>query len=320
MKHKLHIIATCADRKREPPSRERCLGSHTGRQLKARLESFVSALKRNDDDGLVIAGDLYVGPYWAKVRDLPAVASSVGLNATLWVASAGYGLIPAESTVRSYSATFRVGAPDSVARKALPEPIRDQLRAWWEGLASWSGPARGLARRVRDLAAEEARATILIVASPSYVQAMAYDLAATAAQLRDRLLIVTSYSVGEEHPLARNIIPSQAPLKSLIGGALPALHARVAHHIICESKEHGLSAGYLRTRYRSLIDSADCESAPERTPITDAEVRHLVWEFLKKEGDLDCTPALRRLRDDGFACEQKRFKRLFHEVRLDHVN
>jgi hypothetical protein len=49
--------------------------------------------------------------------------------------------------------------------------------------------------------------------------------------------------------------------------------------------------------------------------MSDDDVRRFIRERLRAEPDLRHTRMLRDLRDGGRACEQKRFRRLFMQVR-----
>jgi hypothetical protein len=316
MATRLHIVANCADRKRLVVPGECRLGAHQANGSISRLSSFMKALSSSRGDSIE-AKDLYVGPYWAVVRELPLVADAAQIAASLWVASAGYGLVPSDAKLHGYSATFRVGEQDSVASTDEPYSVAEQVSAWWAGLARWNGPTRQ-PRRVTDLASAEPHAHVMVVASPRYVQAMADDLRGAARILGTRLIIVTSHEFGGGDPLNRNIVPSQERLLPAVQGARPALHARVARHILAGARTHGLEAETLRSRYQELADSADFHATPERQSMTDQEVKRFIRRELVAAPDLSCTRALRVLRDAGRACEQKRFKNLFHEVSRVH--
>ena len=262
MTTRLHIVANCADRKRLVVPVERRLGTHHAHGSVSRFSSFVRALSSARGDS-VEAKDLYVGPYWSVVRELPLVADASRIAASLWVASAGYGLVPSHAKLHGYSATFRVGEADSVARTAEPYSVAEQVSAWWADLARWNGPTRQ-PRRLTELASAEPHAHVMVVASPRYVQAMADDLRGAAGILGSRLVVVTSHEFGGSDPLSRNVVLSEERLLAEVQGARPALHARVARHILAGARSHGLDAEALRNRYHELAESADFRATPER--------------------------------------------------------
>lgn len=311
MKKRLHIVASCADRKTIPTPKDRRLGSHRSHGSVSRFASFVSSLRRASGEA-VAARELYAGPYWAVVRQLPEVASAGGLEASLWVASAGYGLVPGDAMLHGYSATFRNGERDSVTSSEDASSFAAQLTAWWAALATWEGPKPGAPRTVWKLA-KDTEETVVVLASPPYVHAMAEDLRRAAEILGDRLLVVTSHEPRPDDPLVANVIPSRESLIGHVEGARPALHARVARHMIENAREHPLSAGALRARYTRLANTSNYARPPEREPMTDEEVRRFIRSELRVAPKLTHTRLLRALRDGGRACEQRRFRSLFRE-------
>ena len=99
----LNLVVTCSDRKTRPVPRARMLRSVRGRNIDDRVRRWIERLEDGSEESLP-AVDLYAGDHWAVVRSLETVASGRGLDARIWVASAGYGLIPLRGLVRSYSA------------------------------------------------------------------------------------------------------------------------------------------------------------------------------------------------------------------------
>jgi hypothetical protein len=63
-----------------------------------------------------------------------------------------------------------------------------------------------------------------------------------------------------------------------------------------------------------LASSADAPTF-DRARLDDHQVERFIHVALRRSPDTSCTRALRALRDGGQACEQSRFKTLFHHVR-----
>src|SRR5258708_111624 len=89
----LHIIVNCTDRKRAPIPDELRLRSISARDIEDRASKWWRRIERYRG-GAVSAEDLYAGGHWAVARRLPGLAAKAGYKATLWVSSAGYGLVP----------------------------------------------------------------------------------------------------------------------------------------------------------------------------------------------------------------------------------
>src|SRR6266496_2163195 len=246
----LNIIVSCTDRKRlSVPSRLQARAI-SGLPLKQRFERWWDRLSGAREQS-VQAQDLYMGDHWQICRSLPAMAREKGFHPNLWVTSAGYGLVAADALLHSYSATFAGRQPDAVVTTAEgPEG----LRTWWSLLAGRQGPLRGAPRTLAEVVRSSPRCHVLLVCSPIYVRALADDLVEAVDEManRDQFLIVTS-PASLSPALQEQVIPSEGRLRSLVGGALPSLHARVARRILREVRRSRLNAPDVRKKYQALL-------------------------------------------------------------------
>ena len=312
----LNIVASCTERKRLPVPPAFRLRTVRPKDAGERVEQWWSKLNGVSPQDAVIASDLYLGDHWSIIKSLPQFAAIVGLRAFLWVASAGYGLIPANAPVRSYSATFASAHPDSVFTPQLEGSKFDVLRDWWNRLNRLPGPVRDVPRTIKAIARNDDRAAILVVGSSDYIGAMEEDLLAAAGVLKDsgRLIVVSTRANSALNGLAPHVVPSDARLQAGLGGARPSLHARVARKIIAEAPEWTLDSDVLRARYESLVARSPKLETYDRQTMTDEQVSKFISAERRRDPALSCSRLLRALRDSGYACEQMRFKGLFHQM------
>jgi len=311
----LHIIASCTDRKRWPTaSLIRLHAVRPGAPLEDRATAWAAALATAPRR--IAAEELYVGDHWAVARSLREEARGRRLHAELWIASAGYGLIHGSENVAGYSATFASGHRDAVCGSGAEE-----RRAWWD-LVCRLGPRACEVRSLRQLAAAYPQDRILVVGSASYISAMADDLAAARSKLLDpaRLLIVSGRETKLPEPLSQNLLPSDARLQPVVGGALGSLHIRVARRIIATESVGDWDARKLRPRYEVLGATSVRQDVPERARSDDAAVRSFIQSELLRDDSLSASRLLRAYRDNGWACEQRRFIKLFEQVRMGGPN
>jgi hypothetical protein len=310
----VRIIASCTQSKRLPVPQDLRLGSISNKSLAGRLVTWKDRLQQSGAES-VAAADLYRGQHWAVVRELPATVQTVGYRADLWVASAGYGLVPATAQVRPYSATF-AASEDSVWREGDGSRLA-VLRAWWNGIQAMPGPEAGAPRSLTALAGMDSDAVILVIASPAYIAAMADDLAGVRARLTDpqRLIVISSRHGSLPGWLKPHLVPSEAPLSGVLGGSRGSLHARTARRIFQEAATVPLRADILRSHYERLLGTVESATVPSRSKLSNEEVRRFIREALAENHGLSCTAALRSLRTTGQACEQRRFAGLYAEVR-----
>jgi hypothetical protein len=314
---RLHIIASCTDRKRWAAPRELQLRHTPGPKAATRADRWWDKL-RGSSTRVCPAVDLYAGGHWTVVQQMLPIARAAGLRADLWVVSAGYGLIPSSTTLHPYSATFTPGLPDSVCPPSVLAADRSlYLRQWWQSLSYRRGPQPSAARRVRDLVEDSRDSFVLVIASGNYVAAIEDDLVLARKALRDSdHLIVIS---GESPSFPRSVLPNRvtvdARLQPRMGGALATLGARIAREILQGVGKLEMSAMQLQQRYRAL--SMRQKTAPFRagSRMSDEDVRTYLDRRLAQRPESRHTPLLRALRDSGRSCEANRFRRLFLERR-----
>jgi hypothetical protein len=304
----LHIVASCAQAKSVAVPEELHLRVVPVGTARVRAREWARRRDHAAADTLA-ARDLYSGTYWATVRRLSADAHDRGYQVRLWVASAGYGLVSGDAPLKSYSATFASGNKDSVAPPGFTRGQRaEYLRGWWNCLTKLNG--------IGELPKRDSKASVLVVAGPSYIEAMHDDLEGCAARLArvERLVIVTSQTGAAPANLAGNVVPSEARFIHKVGGSLPILHARVAEHLLKESRGRPLDAPSLRAYAEAILSAQPAWTVPLREKGNDSEVLAFIRSRLRRDPALGYTTALRSYRASGRACEQKRFKALFHSV------
>lgn len=301
----VHVVVTCSNRKRHKvPDRLR-VGNLRERGSVQRFSAWTDRLSTSSVSDFP-AVDLYAGEHWQIARNLPDQIAPRA--ATLWVCSAGYGLIPASASIRPYAATFSPGGVDSVGED------RSAVREWWTRLTEWPGPAADEPRSFTDLARRDTDATIIAVLSDAYQRACATDVIAAANLLRDtQQLSVIGPATND---LADLVVPVTARLQPHLGGSLLSLNTRVAAFLLRSSvaDDHNLSRARLRERVKQTTIATPARAvraAGQR--LTDEEVRAFICEHAGEHA-VTSTGLLRRLRLSGRSCEQARFGQLFAEV------
>lgn len=300
----VHIVVTCSNRKSEVvPDRLR-MADLRGHTMSRRFTDWTQRLSASIGPNRP-AIDLYAGEHWQVARTLPLQLAP--RPATLWVCSAGYGLIPAHTSIRPYAATFAGGGLDSVGED------RTSARDWWTRLTQWPGPASGEPRSFADLARRDPRTTIIAVLSEAYQHACAVDIMTATRLLRDSEQMSVIGPATTE--LADVTVPVTARLQPLLGGSLLALNARVAALLLSSAKN---DQDLRRQRLRERVEQSTA-SAPTRVAraagrrMTDDEVRAFIGTHVEEPG-VSATSLLRRLRLSGQSCEQGRFGQLFAEI------
>lgn len=308
MARRVRIVVSCADRKRLPPPVDLQLRNYP-EQFADRVEQWTSRLESLGSSRLP-ANRMYKGEHWSVVLQLLDDAHGAGVDAELWIASAGYGLIQMRDEIESYAATFSPNSPDSVARSRAESEFN---AAWWRHVSTWRERTGHNVSSIATLVDDDPRATVLVALSASYTRALQEDLLAAARSLvrPDHLLLISAGDATKELEHIR--IPADARLQADLGGTLLSLNARIARLLVTEADEHHWNADRVRRRLTERLDRLPPLAPFGRSPMTDEQVRDFVRQALLASPSSRST-LLRKLRDAGRACEQKRFSRLYQEA------
>lgn len=306
----LNVVVTCTKQKRFPVDSDcqlRAIGRGT---VSSRVREWRRRLS-NRNRNRVSAEQLYAGDHWAMVRSF----RSSHFNVDIWICSAGYGLINMKDKLTPYSATFSSPHADSVCHNVTDCNESEAPRIWWDRMAKWPSRASGRPRSLLELAQGFPNRGILMVASETYLKAIADDLRAAANTLSDReLLSIVSSGSRTLGGLTEHLVPCDARLQYVVNGARRSLNTRIASKIISESRNVPRLCT-LKRKFQKLLAKQPEITRYDRTPLSDEEVRTFISTSLRKDASYTHTRLLRMLRDQGNACEQSRFAMLYREVR-----
>lgn len=300
-----HVVVTCANRKRFPIQAALLARSLARLPVGRRAGEWVQRLSHTDAP-TTPALDLYAGEHWSVVRSIPALAAAARRPISLWILSAGYGLISSAAPIRPYAATFCAGHADSVASNGT-------RGLWWGALSAWSGPEPGAPRSLTQLAKRDPSASIVVAVSPPYLEACADDLAGAAAGLDEHAQLSVICTGASSKAPGDHLLPGDARLQHVLGGTRQALNVRVLAHLIKEHRgplTHDNIAGALDT----LLSQQPDLVRYDRARCSDAEVTSFIRTRLRVEPSLSRSRLLREFRNSGKACEQSRFAELFETV------
>jgi hypothetical protein len=255
------------------------------------------------------ARELYAGDHWRVAQSLASEAAG-GLE--LWVASAGYGLIQETRSIKPYAATFSEG-PDTVVRWARTGERESALQEWWMLLAESGTLADDAPRSVRSLVASDPEATFVVALSRTYLLALREDLVAARRELRGGgELVLISAGTKSCPGLEENLVQIGAEVQSALGGSRLSLNVRIVRHLIRTRYQHAWRGGAIMSSFRGI--RKDRLAATRRTALNDEDVIEFIGRARLEKPAVSKTALLRRLRDQGFACEQGRFRELFTEA------
>lgn len=301
---RLHILITCSNRKRATPAPPVRVAELCSREPEGRIREWISALSRCSNR--VVADRLYVGDHWSIGRSLPRLADQ--FDATLWILSAGYGLVTPLSPLSPYSATFSPGQADSISCSGSS----DEARSWWNSLCRWNRHDWNHPRSIQALVQAYPSDYFLLVASEPYLVAVQEDLREALDWTTDpeRFLLISAGAGHLDRRLAHHLLPCDARLRTNLGGAMQSLNVRIARDLLSRSSPAAFRLTEMKAEFESRNLSLAQLERYHRRHLNDQEVT----SFIVENPLLSCTASLRKLRASGFACEQGRFAQLYKGV------
>ncbi len=310
----INIVVTCTKRKSRLAPPDLQLRTISSKSLGQKHRVWLRRL-RNASGSAMPVSNLYAGDHWSVVRSLSDAASKAGFEAKVWVSSAGYGLVPLHAKVHPYTATFAPGLPDSVAHGIRGASAGQVAKEWWRLLTKWSGPTPRAPRSIAVLARRHPNCPLIIVASPSYMNAIEEDVA-SAAQIVGGTgnLMIFSRAPNKDSRIAPYYLPCSAVLQRVVGGARTSLNVRILRSVLERAHPGKLNHASVRHVLQRLIRKHPQRRSPARRSASDAEVRRYIAQHLEANGAGRFGPLLRKFRDEGNACEYSRFRALFQGV------
>jgi hypothetical protein len=234
------------------------------------------------------------------VRSLAGEAKA--LDVRVWVASAGYGLLPIDTEVQAYSATFSSGL-DSVGDS-------EAGRIWWKALSKWNG-INVPVRSIEELARMPGGTPLIVAASATYIAAMALDIAAAGRRLTPKKLGIISAGLRRGGELQPFVIPADARFKQRVKGPMQSLNAAILRYAIRRGAGWYPELTDLRAQFKNELESLPVLIPHKRGRQTDADVVEFIRAETAALPGIARGTLLRKLRSNGLACEQARFKHLY---------
>lgn len=139
---------------------------------------------------------------------------------------------------------------------------------------------------------------------------MDQDLRLLASDTEVEVLLIGGWRTVRHYPDS-----ADRTLRKALGGTVGSLLPRMAKQWLDLWDGAALNSDSAQARWKEWTESARVHEQYSRKPMSDREVLDVIGQLRLKDPQVSATVALRMLRDAGFACEQKRFGRLFASAR-----
>jgi hypothetical protein len=248
------------------------------------------------------AAALYAGRGFHLARRAAETA-----GAPLYIISAGLGLVVGDRPVPAYGVTVSGRGPDAIALRAVGrfDPV-----SWWRAVSR--GP---FATPLTDMlgATSSTSGPVLVALTHPYARMVASVLEELPddklAHLRIIGLKLDNVLPGR---LQRAVLPYDERFDSMMPGTRSDFPQRALLHFVTKglAAYPSADANYHRDWVRSTLAPHDAPSRPNRARVSDEGITDLIERHLPTTRCVG--RLLRTLRDEeGIACEQARFTRLY---------
>ena len=296
----INVVVSCTERKSEPAEPFLCARELTRLDFDARIADWIERLALAREASRLPARELYQGEHWAVARELAKQE-----NVALWVASAGHGLISVNQEVASYQATFAAGHDDSVALSRSQSECDDQRAKWWAEIQN------GKQNRV-TVEFLASQAPVLVAASRPYLAAMEGELLTAASARPGKVILAT---VGPVPPKLRQLCSQgSGRLRGVLNGSMQSVNVRLAEAIVKAADGGDITLDSAIRETKRLMKEAPPLERFSRQLLSDEQVSACIVKHLVPEVGPSCSVLHRQLRNEGMACEQSRFSRLYKSV------
>ncbi len=302
---KIYLIASCTSAKRLNANEDLKLHNYDFSDFGNSISEWSRNIAKNDTRKC-IARELYSGVSWKATLDAEKNLSKL-FDVELLVSSAGHGLIKSEVEISSYSVTFSKNSIDSVYNFLSDD--KEKTARWWREINTFD-----ISRLHRD-------AKIFIALPYEYLMAMKETIKELVKLFKDNLFIFTINKKILPDDFYPNIIYFNANFNSFERGTFSSILARFTRWLSAEIVNNELNIKHDELQ-RYVDDFLNGYSKPVKKVgrfIGNDEIKNYVHNQIKNEQISSATRGLRHLRENGLACEQKRYKKIFDEVKSINV-
>jgi hypothetical protein len=257
-----------------------------------------------------IARDVYCGRSFRE-----AEASALTLNASLYIVSAGLGIVESNRRVPNYNLTVTSGTSNTISKRIIGNTTP---RSWWSLISQ--GTPFGIS--FLDILSKYPDDIVLIALSRPYVELIREELLQVTPEQSARLRF---FGKNLEQFLPASLARSWMPYDDRLddagkgySGTQTDLAQRALRHFVREVLLNGDNSA-CSTTHRSLVLASlanlRVRETPKRMRLDDEGVGTAIRDnWVRGKGQ--SSELLRILRRDlGIACEQSRFQLIYHTVK-----
>lgn len=295
----IYLISNCTSAKKIKSSSELMLKNYNN-DLEETIKEWKLNLKKFDGQR-TIAKKLYKGPTWKATLDTEEIFLKK-FESKLLISSAGYGIIDSEREIGSYDSTFSKGNENSVYRFKQ----ENSTKKWWNKINEYD---------VNNFTDND---IVFVFVSYEYLVAMENYLLEISERVNKKLFLIVSSSVVIPEKLKKFVLHFDSRFNSFEKGTFISLTQRCMRWLSGEivNKNLEFEHSLIQSHIRNFLEKYKKYENHKGKTLSDNELLLKIKEQIEVEKIKSATQGLKNLRKNGLACEQKRYSRLFREIKI----
>ncbi|MGK0469100.1 DUF6884 domain-containing protein [Clostridium sp.] len=299
----INIISSCTNSKKQTPSKSLQIENfNDDMDLEDIIRIWNSNIKAKGRTAFK-ATELYKGGSWQATLDTKEKLF-IKYKTELFIASAGYGLIHAEEKILPYDSTFASSTKNSINKFKNNSKLKANIR-WWNSINTF------------PITSFSHEAYFFVILPHSYLIAAQDMIESLIKMFTDKVFIFIANNHSLPPSMQKNIIKFDSRFNSFQAGVVSNMLQRAVLWLSTEivTKDIPLSHTILQDHIEKEMFKYKIYVMPIRTKLTEQELYEKIKIMILENHISSPSKGLRLFRDMGYACEQKRFGKLFKEVK-----
>ena len=255
------------------------------------------------------AHSVYLGDHWTRTIELRE--RDVQVN----IVSAGYGFIHAETIICKYDATFNHNSDNSISAIGLSSKPYEANQKWWKLVNS---KINGNEQPIERYFLDNINDVFVIALPPTYLRVILPEILSLYrnGHLNSSNSVVLSTKQKVHTDLEDLFFLVKEQYGSIVGGGHASLNIRTAAYVIEYIKRGRDFQTQVRKAYSILNTKTTSRVIEKRNKLTNQKIQNFIKQYIEQKGNTRISPssALKELRKNGMACEQKRFTKLYNLI------
>lgn len=299
----INIISSCTNSKKQTPSR---LLQIENFNKNMDLENIIKIWNNNilnKDETTYKVSELYKGGTWKASLDTKTQLLTK-YKTELYIASAGYGLIHSEDKILPYNSTFASSTTNSISKFQNNSEVKANIK-WWNSVNKFS------------LTSFSNESYFFIVLPHNYLIASQDTVEGLINIFGKQVFIFIANKYSLPNFMENNIIKFDSRFNNFQPGVVSNMLQRAVLWLSNEivKKDIPLSHTAIQNHIEKEMLKHEIFIMPTRIKLSEEEIYKNIKSMIQAENIQSASKGLKVFRTMGYACEQKRFGKIFKEIK-----